>query len=108
MVEIFNIERTKSLGCFVNFKSAKGTLNGLIASGELSGENPAVLVCCYKTMKCNVNISLLITENGMYRHLPKRLTSHKKSKGFAVRSKINVAKSMNCRWTALQKRFLTG
>ena len=48
MVEIFNIERTKSLGCFVNFKSAKGTLNVLIASGELSGENPAVLVCCYK------------------------------------------------------------
>lgn len=48
MVEIFNIERTKSFGCFVNFKSAKGTLNGLIASGELSGENPAVLVCCYK------------------------------------------------------------
>lgn len=48
MIEVFNIERTKSLGCFVNFKSAKGTLNGLIASGELSGENPAVLVCSYK------------------------------------------------------------
>lgn len=62
MVEIFNIERTKSLGCFVNFKSAKGTLNGLIASGELSGETRQCWFAAIKTMKCNVNISLLITE----------------------------------------------
>lgn len=48
MVEIFNTDCTMSLGCFVNFKAAKGTLNGLIASGELSGENPSVLVCSYK------------------------------------------------------------
>lgn len=48
MIEVFNIERTKSLGCFVNFKSAKGTLNEFVASGELSGENPSVLVCSYK------------------------------------------------------------
>ena len=81
MVEIFNIERTKSFGCFVNFKSAKGTLNGLIASGELSGENRQCWFAAIKTMKCNVNIPLLITENGMYRHLPKHLTSHKNRRG---------------------------
>lgn len=81
MVEIFNIERTKSLGCFVNFKSAKGTLNGLIASGELSGENPAVLVCCYKNNEMQREYIATYYGNGMYRHLPKRLTSHKNRRG---------------------------
>lgn len=47
MIEIFNESRTKSLGWFVNFKAAKGTLNNLVVSGEL-GENPSVFVCSYK------------------------------------------------------------
>lgn len=48
MIEIFNENRTKSLGWFKNFKVAKGTLNELVTSGEL-GENPSVLVCSYKS-----------------------------------------------------------
>lgn len=47
MVEIFSTDRAMSLGCFVNFKAAKGTLNGL-ANAQKLGENPAVLVCSYK------------------------------------------------------------
>lgn len=46
MIEIFNNNRTKSLGRFKSFKAAKGTLNGFIISGEL-GENPSVFVCSY-------------------------------------------------------------
>lgn len=46
MVEILSTDRAMSLGCFVNFKAAKGTLNGFILSGEL-GENPSVFVCSY-------------------------------------------------------------
>lgn len=48
MIEIFNENRTKSLGWFKNFKVAKGTLNELATSGKL-GENPSVLVCSYKS-----------------------------------------------------------
>ncbi|WP_287415385.1 hypothetical protein [Bacteroides sp.] len=44
MVEIFSTDRTMSLGCFVNFKAAKGTLSGLADAGILS-EKPAVMVC---------------------------------------------------------------
>ena len=47
MVEIFSTDRTMSLGCFVNFKAAKGTLSGLADAGILS-EKPAVMVCSYK------------------------------------------------------------
>lgn len=47
MIEIFNANRTKSLGWFKNFKVAKGILDGLIISGEL-GESSSVLVCSYK------------------------------------------------------------
>lgn len=47
MVEIFNTDRTMSLGCFVNFKAAKGTLNELANAGNL-GERLAVMVCSYK------------------------------------------------------------
>lgn len=48
MVEIFSTDRTISLGCFVNFKVAKGTLNELASFGKL-GESPAVMVCSYKS-----------------------------------------------------------
>lgn len=65
MIEVFNIERTKSLGCFVNFKSAKGTLNRLIASGELSGENPSVLVCSYKNNE--IQREYMATYSGKWR-----------------------------------------
>ena len=50
MVEIFSTDRTMSLGCFVNFKAAKGTLSGLADAGILS-EKPAVMVCSYKKDK---------------------------------------------------------
>lgn len=47
MVEIFSTDRTISLGCFVNFKAAKGTLDELASTRKL-GEIPAVMVCSYK------------------------------------------------------------
>lgn len=47
MVEIFTTDRTISLGCFANFKVAKGTLHELANAGNL-GEKPAVMVCSYK------------------------------------------------------------
>lgn len=47
MVEIFTTDRTMSLGCFVNFKAAKGTLDELANAGNLS-KTPAVMVCSYK------------------------------------------------------------
>lgn len=47
MVEIFSTDRTISLGCFVNFKAAKGTLD-VLASTRKPGEIPAVMVCSYK------------------------------------------------------------
>lgn len=47
MIEVFNTDRTVSLGCFVNFKAAKGTLDELASSGKL-GKIPAVMVCSYK------------------------------------------------------------
>lgn len=47
MIEVFNTDRTVSLGCFVNFKVAKGTLDELASAGKL-GEKPAVMVCSYK------------------------------------------------------------
>lgn len=47
MIEIFTTDRTESLGCFVNFKAAKGTLNQLASSSKL-GKIPAVMVCSYK------------------------------------------------------------
>lgn len=47
MVEIFSTDRAMSLGCFVNFKAAKGTLSELVDAGKL-GKHPAVFVCCYK------------------------------------------------------------
>lgn len=50
MIEIFNANRTESLGWFKNFKAAKGTLNGFIISGELGG-NTSVFVCSYNGNK---------------------------------------------------------
>lgn len=47
MIEVFNTDRTISLGCFVNFKAAKGTLNELANYGKL-GTTPTVMVCSYK------------------------------------------------------------
>ena len=47
MIEVFKTDRTESLGCFVNFKAAKGTLSELANAGKL-GIIPAVLVCSYK------------------------------------------------------------
>lgn len=47
MVEIFSTDRAMSLGCFVNFKAAKGTLDELACAGKL-GKKPAVMVCSYK------------------------------------------------------------
>lgn len=47
MIEVFSTNRTSSIGCFVNFKAAKGTLNALALTGKL-GVKPAVLVCSYK------------------------------------------------------------
>lgn len=47
MVEIFTTDRTMSLGCFVNFKAAKGTLDELANTGKLS-KIPTVMVCSYK------------------------------------------------------------
>lgn len=47
MVEIFSIDCAMSLGCFVNFKAAKGTLDELASSGKL-GTIPTVMVCSYK------------------------------------------------------------
>lgn len=50
MVEIFTTDRTISLGCFANFKAAKGTLNELADTGKLN-KKPAVMVCSYKNDK---------------------------------------------------------
>lgn len=47
MIEIFYPDCSQSIGCFGNFKSAKGTLYILLNAGKL-GENPAVFVCAYK------------------------------------------------------------
>ena len=47
MIEVFNADRTMSLGSFVSFKAAKRTLGVLAISGML-GKSPAVLVCSYK------------------------------------------------------------
>lgn len=47
MVEIFSTDRTISLGCFVNFKAAKGTLDELANYGKL-GTIPTVMVCSYR------------------------------------------------------------
>lgn len=47
MVEIFSTDRAMSLGCFANFKAAKGTLN-MLANSQILGDNPAVMVCSYK------------------------------------------------------------
>lgn len=47
MVEIFTTDRTISLGCFVSFKAAKGTLGWLADAGKLSAK-PTVMVCSYK------------------------------------------------------------
>lgn len=86
MIEVFNIERTKSLGCFVNFKSAKGTLNGLIASGELSGENPAVLVCSYKNNV--IQREYIATYCGKWRVPASPKMPHIAQKVEGVRSKV--------------------
>jgi hypothetical protein len=66
MVEIFSIDRTISLGCFENFKAAKGTLNGLIVSGKL-GENLSVFVCSYNGDKLQREYTA--TYNGKW-HVP--------------------------------------
>lgn len=47
MIEILSEDRSKSLGCFKNFKAAKGTLNELVVSGEL-GESPSLVIDSYK------------------------------------------------------------
>lgn len=47
MIEVFSTDRTISLGCFVNFKAAKGTLDELASTRKL-GEIPAVMICSYK------------------------------------------------------------
>lgn len=47
MIEVFSTDRTISLGCFVNFKVAKGTLDELASTRKL-GEIPAVMICSYK------------------------------------------------------------
>lgn len=47
MIEILSEDHSKSLGCFKNFKAAKGTLNELVVSGEL-GESPSLVIDSYK------------------------------------------------------------
>lgn len=48
MVEIHDLDGTRNFGCFVSFKASICTLNGLLASGELSGKTPSILVSSYK------------------------------------------------------------
>lgn len=66
MVEIHDINGTCNFGCFNSFKASICTLNGLIASGELSGTTPSVLVSSYRGNELQREYTVTLS-NGKWR-----------------------------------------
>lgn len=106
MVEIFSTDRTMSLGCFVNFKAAKGTLSGLADAGILS-EKPAVMVCSYKNDEPQQEyVATYSGGNGIRHGYPKFPMPSKTGQKDATGNVC--AKNTRLRNTASVKGFLTG
>lgn len=106
MVEIFSTDRTMSLGCFVNFKAAKGTLSGLADAGILS-EKPAVMVCSYKNDE--PQREYVATYSGGKWHTPRIPKVPHTVENRTKDATGNVcAKNTRLRNTASVKGFLTG
>lgn len=47
MIEVFDVKRTRSFGCFASFRSAEDTLNRLARKGIL-GDVPSVSISAYR------------------------------------------------------------
>ena len=47
MIEVFDVKRTRSYGCFASFRAATDTLDSLAIAGQL-GRVPAVSVSAYR------------------------------------------------------------
>lgn len=48
MIEVFNAKRTRSFGCYADFKAATNMLDGLVRKYVVSGVVPRVSVSAYR------------------------------------------------------------
>lgn len=106
MVEIFSTDRTMSLGCFVNFKAAKGTLSGLADAGILS-ENRLSWCAATRMTNRNRNMSQLIPAGNGIRHGYPKFSMPSKTGQKDATGNV-CAKNTRLRNTASVKGFLTG
>lgn len=76
MVEISDIYGVCNFGCFASFAASHNTLDGLVHSGELSKDNPMVLVSSYKGNELQREYTATLS-NGKWRTIRAKKAANK-------------------------------